>query len=131
MSTRSTIAYKDKDGIHSIYCHFDGYVEKPGVGYMLTKYYNNENSAKEVVSLGDMSCLKEKLYPTTKTHSFNTPEKKVSVFYHRDRGEDLHIGSFKTEMEWKDSYDMDYFYLWDEDKWNCWDYKGVKIDLYE
>ncbi len=42
-----------------------------------------------LIGLGDISSLDKKLVPTTKTHSFDTPEKGMTVAYARDRGEEL------------------------------------------
>ena len=47
MSTRCLVGYRDKDTVHYIYCHFDGYVEKPGVGYTLFNHYKDLNKIKD------------------------------------------------------------------------------------
>jgi hypothetical protein len=73
MGTRSNIGKLDNDGnVKFLYCQFDGYVEH--VGVMLSKYYTEEATILELLSLGDMSSLNESIM--------------TSVFYMRDRGED-------------------------------------------
>lgn len=108
MSTRSSIAVLQPDGkVKSIYCHWDGYL-KGGVGQTLFEDYNSEEKANELISLGGLSRLDK--YPNpleeaiadysmdsgeNKTgkklkaseHSYNSPQKEVTVAYHRDRGE--------------------------------------------
>ena len=79
MSTRSRISIENQDGtVNSIYCHFDGYVD--GVGKTLFNSYDQEE-LKELINLGDISSLG--------TSTENT------VAYHRDRGEDLSIATYK------------------------------------
>ena len=86
MSTPSIIACHTEDGYLSIYCHNDGYPD-----HMLSMLQNNYNSfekAKDLVSLGDASCIYERLSPSENSeHSFDRPERGVCIFYHRDRGE--------------------------------------------
>ena len=86
MSTRSNIGIEREKGIvESVYCHFDGYPE--GVGVMLKEHYTDRAKVEKLISLGNMSCLEEKIEPTLETHSFDNPEDNVCVFYGRDRGE--------------------------------------------
>ena len=88
MSTRSTIAIRRLDGsMTKIYCHWDGYIEYNGV--ILQRYYNTPEKIEELLALGNISSLREKVNPTTDTHSFETPEDNVVVAYHRDRGEEF------------------------------------------
>jgi len=83
--TRSRIGMANPDGsITSIYAHWDGYLD--GVGKTLKSFYRNPSLVKKLISLGDLSNLEAKLDPKGK-HDFETPEKGVTVFYGRDRGE--------------------------------------------
>jgi hypothetical protein len=89
MATRSRIAIETTDDsgnkvIKSIYCHFDGYAS--GVGKMLMDNYQDREKVETLISLGDISFLKEEITPTG-PHSFGYPQKGVTVAYHRDRGE--------------------------------------------
>jgi hypothetical protein len=89
---------------------------------MLTENYNSEELAMKLVSLGDASFIDEKLEPTPfSSHSFNTREPGVSVFYHRDRGEDWH----DVKPEIYPHYDRNrflksfyYLYVFEEGCWN-------------
>ena len=86
MATRSSITVKHSDGnYHSIYCHFDGYLD--GVGEMLSKYYASTEMAEALVALGSVSIL-DKSIECPEGHSYDTKVRDYSVFYHRDRGED-------------------------------------------
>ena len=97
MSTRSYIGISTvEEGINYIkyvYCHFDGYTIN-GVGQMLFEHYKDEEKVKKLISLGDISFLEKNIEPSSSKHSFNTPEKDVTVFYHRDRG-DMKSGPYK------------------------------------
>lgn len=88
MSTRSRIAKENPDhSFTSIYCHFDGYPEH--VGKILKEYYKDEKKVSELISLGDLSSLGEKIDPDpTKVHNFNSPQENVCLYYHRDRGDE-------------------------------------------
>lgn len=57
MSTRSRVGIIDKDKhIKSIYIHFDGYIQG-GVGETLFKYYQDVDTIKALIELGDCSIL--------------------------------------------------------------------------
>jgi len=122
VSTRSSIAYLNKDGsVDSVYCHFDGYPE--GVGSCLVNCHNNDEDAKHIIELGDMSHIEEKLDPDG-PHSFDNPQHGVTVFYGRDRGEknvdSRHWECFDDWFEMApDIYDADFCYWWDGDMWHC------------
>ena len=86
MSTHCGIAVKTGDSYNTIYCHHDGYPEY--MWKMLTENYNSETLARNLVSLGDASSISAQIAPSPYSgHSFDTPEKGICVFYHRDRGE--------------------------------------------
>jgi hypothetical protein len=107
MATRSRIGIVNEDGtVSSIYCHFDGYVS--GVGKKLVENYTNRDKVKELISLGSISSLGERVSPDDplkgyeegkaksilerfnpkEKHSFDNPAPGVTVAYHRDRGEE-------------------------------------------
>ena len=88
MSTNSIIAIQEKDdSVTGIYCHWDGYPE--GVGAMLYYCYQNPDKIRDLVSLGSISSLHEDVFPTEPGHSFDHPQRGVTVAYHRDRGEEF------------------------------------------
>jgi hypothetical protein len=86
MATRSSIA-TEKDGKKVvIYCHWDGYLSNNG--NILLKHYKTQKKVDELLVLGNISSLKEKVKPRkNQKHSFDKPAKNVTVAYHRDRGE--------------------------------------------
>jgi hypothetical protein len=88
MSTNSRIAIEQADGtVKSIYCHWDGYPK--GVGKKLVEHYGDRAKVEELIALGDLSQLGERVEPLG-DHSFNLPEEGTTVAYHRDREEDYH-----------------------------------------
>ncbi len=87
MATRSRIAIENVDNtVTSIYCHFDGYVSHNGD--ILQNHYTDRDKVEELIALGDISYLAKNLEPTGK-HTFEDPQPKVTLAYHRDRGEDF------------------------------------------
>ena len=89
MSTRSFICVEQDDGSYKgVYCHSDGYLTYNGA--MLLDHYNSREKASEIIALGDLSLLCEKLYPDPeRPHSFDydSRQEDVTVAYGRDRGE--------------------------------------------
>jgi len=113
MSTHAFIAIQlSEELVEGIYCHFDGYPE--AVGRMLLRFYDLKKT-KELLALGNISYLDVELYPTTTTHSFETPEEGVVVAYGRDRGE-TNTKSMKCRPSMIDApYAVDWIYLIDEE----------------
>ena len=114
MGTRSAIGYKTPEGkIRAKYSHYDGYPAY--TGKMLQEHYQEARKIAQMVELGDQSFLAEEIFPTVNTHSFNTPQEGVTIFYGRDRGEDnVDAQEFDTVAEFVDYYagaGCEYFYL--------------------
>ena len=91
MATRSRIAMECTDSfgnkiVKSIYCHWDGYPE--GVGQKLQDHFLDREKVAALIELGAISFLEKEVAPTG-PHSFDSPQPRVVVAYHRDRGEDL------------------------------------------
>lgn len=85
MATRSTIAVQHTSGVVSeSYCHWDGYPSHNGK--ILLEHYNTLEKVEQLVELGSMSSLGETCIPNG-THDFDNPQKGVTVYYGRDRGE--------------------------------------------
>ena len=131
MGTRSAIGYKTAEGkIRAKYSHYDGYVA--GVGRTLVEHYQAARKIAQMVELGDQSFLAEEIFPRGKTHSFNTPEEGVTVFYGRDRGEDgTEAQEFETVQEFVDYYagaGAEYFYLHTAAGWIVHDRYGAGND---
>jgi hypothetical protein len=95
---------------------------------MLTKNYNSEELARDLISLGDASCIEERMVPSRDSgHSFENPEDGVCIFYHRDRGEcwrEVAPSLFKTKSELLDNYY--YSYIFEDGKWNA--YKNKRLN---
>jgi hypothetical protein len=86
-ATRWLVGIEDPNGkIISTYGHWDGYPEH--TGKMLKKYYKNPVVVKNLMKLGKsgISSIGAKIKGSN-DHSFDNPEKDVTVFYGRDRGE--------------------------------------------
>ena len=105
--------------IVSTYGHWDGYPS--WVGKHLKRYYNNSAKVKELMKLGKqgISSIGKKI-KVSKDHSFDKPDKDVTVFYGRDRGE-----KGDATSKWKNRDDLkfhsgeEFFYIWNvkEKKW--------------
>jgi len=118
MATRSNIGMMLPDGqMKFVYCHYDGYTE--GVGATLLESYNTPELVSELLSFGDMSFLASEIYLSSDTHSFDTPERNVTVFYNRDRGESENDARFATIEEWHKEHSscIDYLYLFSAGRW--------------
>ena len=87
MGTRSTITARLRDGSYrAVYCHWDGYVEEPGVGWMLQQHYNSQELAEQVTSLGALSSLGDSWAPPPRDKG-RTPTPKHTGAYHHDHQE--------------------------------------------
>lgn len=107
----------------------DGY--PTGVGSILYKYYSNYDTVKELMNLGDIESLKQKV------RSDGITKDDVTIAYHRDLGEKMKINKTKVNKDLSEFNDMlfdawlGYVYLYDEknEKW-LWDnYSMVKDKL--
>lgn len=116
MSTNSTISVLLNDGsVRTVYCHWDGYVEHNGK--LLRSYYNSQEDAELVTSLGSLSSLGKNLFPNGE-HSFDAPEKDCTVAYSRDRGDDFYEEVFTSIEEYLGEFaDEEFNYLWYKDRW--------------
>jgi len=119
MSTRSYIGLKQSDGVVAIYCHSDGCPSY--VGSLLLENYNTEDRIKELLELGDLSCLGKLIGDK---HDFDDRSDEHSdwcVAYGRDRDEeDVDARKFKTVKDFKSAGSqlwVDYTYLFEDGKW--------------
>ena len=120
MGTRSTIAVQHANGkVTSVYCHWDGYLENNGK--LLVQHYNTQDLAAELVSGGAISSLGVRITPVGE-HSFETPERGTTVYYARDRGEDLKRSDFwDLEMYRLTNDEQEYNYLFRNGEWYLFD----------
>lgn len=120
MSTKSTITISSNKeyndfGYKTIYCHFDGYPS--GVGAMLLKHYDTQEKVEDLIALGSLSYLRERITSTAdETHSFKNPINDVTVAYHRDRGEPLVISQYDTHSDLTQDLE-EYNYLFEDGRW--------------
>lgn len=83
MGTRSTIALEFADGtVEQVYCHWDGYLEHNG--RILAEHYSDPFKLRDLIDLGDMSSLGERIGTQ---HAFDKAPKGECTFYKRDRNE--------------------------------------------
>jgi hypothetical protein len=118
MSTRSAIIMKTETGYAGIYCHFDGYCT--GVGAVLNEYYQDSDKVARLIALGDISHIEINVEPTG-PHSFDKPQKDVTVAYGRDRGEtgtQATVGKTAKAVAAKIGHNG-YVYVFENGDWTC------------
>ena len=115
MATRSNIAMKTKEGkIVSVYCHWDGYVANNG--RILLENYADISKIEALVALGSISSLGEQIGEAQDFDDRSTQKDEWTLFYSRDRGEQLSIQEYDDIPSW--IADMEeYAYLWDGNDW--------------
>jgi len=144
MGTRSRIGYVDPktNMVHSIYCHWDGYLSNNG--RLLRDHYKDLKKVKRLVALGSLSSLEKHVSWRTAPkpfahrpwrqgdtsrpqfvdkHTFETPVKDVTVAYHRDRGENWNYVKPDVESIMLDLQEYNYLY-----KNGQWYYKCYKME---
>lgn len=112
MSTNSQIGIENADGkIRSVYVHWDGHPRY--LGKMLVEHYHDRERAEQLIELGSLSSVHERLAPKVdEYHTFYKPAKKVTVAFHRDRDEDLHINTHINKKSYvKSAHEYKYTYL--------------------
>lgn len=120
MSTNSIIGIKDGESgtVSGVYCHRDGY--PGGVGITLARHYQDEEKAKRLVALGDLSSLGEEVDPPAgASHTFEDPLPGVTVAYARDRGEER-SPNFSAESVrdfLRKIPSMTYTYIFEDGEW--------------
>ena len=119
-ATRWLVGIEDPNGkVISTYGHWDGYPEH--TGKMLKKYYKNPVVVKNLMKLGKsgISSIGAKI-KGSKDHSFDNPEKDVTVFYGRDRGEKGNSTSNwknRDAVKFNSGEEYAYIYNMKEKKW--------------
>jgi hypothetical protein len=126
MATRSRIGIEKVDGsVVSIYCQWDGYPENNG--RLLSEHYTDVEKVEELIGLGDISYLAERVKPEGDNHTYNTPEEGTVVAYHRDRGEEFRKPRVDHSVEgyWRSDLE-DYGYLFTHE--GVWMIKGFSSE---
>jgi len=115
MATRSNIAMKTAEGkIVSVYCHWDGYVANNGK--ILLENYTDIDKIEALVALGSISSLGTAIGDKQDFDDRSTQKDEWTLFYSRDRGEQLSIQEYDDIPSW--IADMEeYAYLWNGQEW--------------
>lgn len=120
MATRSFISrYNDETEMYeSIYCHWDGYPQ--GVGVTLRDNYHNGVAAGQLMTIGDISSLRDTVVET----------QQEAYKLRGDENVDAKIFRWKSEMiEYYRNMSCEYGYLWEDSKWQCYSLDPQEIDL--
>jgi hypothetical protein len=129
MGTRSNIGIVNEDAsVTAIYCHWDGFLSYNGK--MLLNHYTTVGIVNQLMLLGDLSSLREKLYPDdSKPHTFQNQQEDVCVAYGRERSEsDVGCKIFKDIGDFErfaGNSDAEYQYLFNSGKWT---YREINRD---
>ena len=122
MATRSNIAMKTAEGkIVSVYCHWDGYVANNGK--ILLENYDNIEKIEALVALGSISSLGEQIGEAQDFDNRSTQRDEWTLFYSRDRGEQLSIQEYDDIPSWIDDME-EYAYLWNGKEWLVNDHRA-------
>ena len=112
MGTSAILCKRINDGCYKcITVHWDGDKLLP----LLKFRYRYNYHVDELLELGDASYLTGRLHPTPGIpHVFDFPEKDVSVFYNRDRGDRKEdCGPWFLTIDEIKATDHDYIYVFD------------------
>ena len=129
MGTRSNIGIVNEDAsVTAIYCHWDGFLSCNG--QMLLQHYTSTDIVNQLMLLGDLSSLREKLYPNdSKPHTFQNQQEDVCVAYGRERSEsDVGSKIFKDIGDFErfaGNSDAEYQYLFNS---GTWTYREINRD---
>lgn len=110
MSTRCWIGQRRADGIHSFYCHCDGYPEY--MGFALTHFYDSEKAASDLVDMCEP-------YGIFSLHH-NLEETRKEVYH--EHGLRTPVYATSKEYEQAADFDIEYIYLWSRGSWKI--FKG-------
>ena len=126
MATRSTIGIINNDNtVTAVYCHWDGYPEYNGT--VLVENYNTADKVRELLAMGSISSLGEKIGVKHPFSKFELKEgevydeaayKGMTTFYGRDRGEtNVEARTFASSTEFVREFGEEYNYLFVNDRW--------------
>jgi hypothetical protein len=121
MATRSAIGVAVGDEIHSIYCHWDGYLSH--VGKILNTHYDRERSLA-LINRGDLSVLGPEID--------GAPSRDACVFYSpQPPNTTFGFMTWRSDQEFVQHYrtwQCEYFYIlgWDDQWWVTCDWGALK-----
>jgi hypothetical protein len=122
MGTRSVIARENADGtVDAIYCHSDGYLSWNG--RILAKHYADPAVVDELIALGGLSSLGEKIGQKVDFGDPAALRGDQCRAYHRDRGEELQVDKYKnvTKLLCKETLDdfwAEHVYIFRKGGWH-------------
>lgn len=120
--------------LKSVICHWDGYLSH--VGRMLLTYYNTDEKANALIALGYLDILEKYLYPLPaslkryfdlernpkliSTHSYDSPQKDVTIAYHRDTNQEFEQNTYSSlkDFEQDKPFIELYSYLFKDGQWH-------------
>lgn len=130
MSTNSSISYvsKENNKIYSVFCYSDGYIKHNGI--ILATFYSSYNRVKKLVGMGDISALAPHIGSSIKTSDdLFLGTDGQSIFYHRDKDEDLHIREYDSINDIIGKYSYNYIFM--NNMWYVQKGEGEFISLNE
>lgn len=129
MATSSTIAIKNVDGtVTGIYCHSDGYTSHNG--RILQENYFTEAQVRELIELGDLSCLGETIGSKVDYDDFES-HKGQCVAYGRDRYEqEANAMTYVNHAALIEGMGQEYDYLFTPSKgWSVRHFSGSHTEM--
>lgn len=124
MSTRCVIGIRENDEIKYIYCHYDGYYTKQGVGWKLHHNYQDPKEIEALIKLGDISSLEVTVADTVE-YAYGEPANDSVKCT-----EEITVENFKkVEPIFQDlyfDYGADYVYIYDK-QWYCYDESKLEV----
>ena len=122
MGHQAYVGYVTQDGkVRAIYVHW---ANPESTIPVLLKHYHDFAKVKDLVNLGGCSEIEKEVFPREgASHSFDNPQKGVTRFYMRDRGDDPEHHSYKEYdsvanfSEERFDVFIESMYLFKDDKW--------------
>ena len=100
MSTRSIIAVKNGEDIHSIWCRSDGYPKGEGtVGEVLNRHYKSKEKVLELIRLGDIDQLCPEVEDTKTFPEGDTFLSTYQIIYQHNRKSAEYFYLFDVERQ--------------------------------
>lgn len=118
MATRSFIARYDldKNEYTAIYCHWDGYPE--GVGFTLRDHYTDDFKVQMLVNSNGISSLRENVADCPPVGG--RADDPSIIFKHFSQMAEHYRGMW-----------CEYGYVWNNNRWECYDLAPREINLYK
>lgn len=120
MGTRSLIGKINPDNTYTyIYCHWNGQPYSNGAK-LVENYFTNEK-IDELLELGDLSVLGEKIGEKQNFNDFESHMPQWCLAYGRDRGE-KNCGAKTVTLDKLGDINhwQEYIYMWEDNKWKCY-----------